>query len=141
MINVRGETSKKISENKEIAELKKILGLETGKKYTKDNIDTLRYGQVLFLTDQDLDGTHIKGLGLNLFQHEWLSLLEIPNFIGFMNTPILKATKGKMEIQFYNEGEYELWKSQNEEESKGWKIKYYKGLGTSTGKELSLIHI
>ena len=135
LFNVRGETSKKISENKEIAELKKILGLETGKKYTKDNIDTLRYGQVLFLTDQDLDGTHIKGLGLNLFQHEWLSLLEIPNFIGFMNTPILKATKGKIEIQFYNEGEYELWKSQNEEESKGWKIKYYKGLGTSTGKE------
>ena len=135
LFNVRGETSKKISENKEIAELKKILGLETGKKYTKDNINTLRYGQVLFLTDQDLDGTHIKGLGLNLFQHEWLSLLQIPNFIGFMNTPILKATKGKKEIQFYNEGEYEAWKSQNGGDLKSWKIKYYKGLGTSTGKE------
>ena len=133
LFNVRGETQKKISENKEIAELKKILGLESGKKYTLDNINTLRYGKVLFMTDQDLDGTHIKGLGLNLFQHEWLSLLSIPNFIGFMNTPILKATKGSQCMQFYNEGEYEKWKQENN--SSGWKIKYYKGLGTSTGKE------
>ena len=34
---------------------------------------------------------------------------------------------------FYNDGEYEEWKNQND--TKGWKIKYYKGLGTSTGKE------
>ena len=46
------------------------------------------------MTDQDLDGSHIKGLGLNLFDSEWKSLSEIENFIGFMNTPILKARKG-----------------------------------------------
>ena len=33
ILNVRGEPIKRISENKEIAEIKKILGLETGKKY------------------------------------------------------------------------------------------------------------
>jgi DNA topoisomerase-2 len=135
ILNVRGENVKKISENKEIAEIKKILGLETGKKY--DNIadvnKNLRYGRILFMTDQDLDGSHIKGLGINLFQSEWPSLVEIPGFIGFMNTPILKARKGSQELQFYNDGEFEEWKEQND--SKGWKIKYYKGLGTSTGKE------
>jgi len=36
-------------------------------------------------------------------------------------------------LNFYNDGEYNEWKAEND--SKGWKIKYYKGLGTSTGKE------
>jgi DNA topoisomerase-2 len=135
ILNVRGESTKKISENKEIAEIKKILGLETGKKYEsiEDINKHLRYGKVLFMTDQDLDGSHIKGLGINLFQSEWPTLAAIPEFIGFMNTPILKARKGTTELNFYNDGEYNAWKEIND--SKGWKIKYYKGLGTSTGKE------
>ena len=135
VLNVRGESVKKIAENKEIAEIKKILGLETGKEYKsmEDVKKCLRYGRVLFMTDQDLDGSHIKGLGINLFQSEWPTLAEIPGFIGFMNTPILKAKKGTQELVFYNEGEYQVWKEANE--SKGWKVKYYKGLGTSTGKE------
>jgi DNA topoisomerase II len=135
LLNVRGEPAKKISENKEIAEIKKILGLEIGKKYLtmEDVAKNLRYSKVLFMTDQDLDGSHIKGLGINLFQSEWPSLAEIPGFIGFMNTPILKANKANQTLMFYNDGEYEEWKNSND--IKGWKIKYYKGLGTSTGKE------
>ena len=131
ILNVRGELTKRISENKEITEIKKILGLETGKEYT--NVNELRYGRVLFMVDQDLDGSHIKGLCVNLFFSEWPSLCKIPGFISFMNTPILKATKGSKELSFYNEGEYQKWK--NDEEQSSWKIKYYKGLGTSTGKE------
>ena len=138
ILNVRGEQTKKISENKEIAEIKKILGLETGRVYKsiEDVGKSLRYGKVLFMTDQDMDGSHIKGLGINLFQSEWPSLTQIPGFIGFMNTPILKARKGTQELVFYNEGEYDTWKnSLSEHELKSWNIKYYKGLGTSTGKE------
>jgi DNA topoisomerase-2 len=97
ILNVRGELTKKISENKEIIEIKKILGLETNKVYTRDNFKKLRYGKVLFMTDQDLDGSHIKGLCINLFQSQWTQLSQINNFIGFMNTPILKAKK-----KFYN---------------------------------------
>ena len=134
LLNVRGEPAKKISENKEIAEIKKIIGLEIGKEYNPEIVAScLRYSKVLFLTDQDLDGSHIKGLCINLFQSEWPSLAEIPGFIGFMNTPILKANKSSQTLMFYNDGEYEEWKSAND--IKGWRIKYYKGLGTSTGKE------
>jgi len=135
VMNVRGEATKKVSENKEITEIKKILGLESGKQYAniEDVHATLRYSKVVFMTDQDLDGSHIKGLCINLFQNEWASLTHIPGFIGFMNTPILKAKKGLQELKFYNEGEYEEWKSNNE--TKGWNIKYYKGLGTSTKTE------
>ena len=134
MFNTRGETLKRISENKEIIEIKQILGLETGKKYTKESASAcLRYNSILFMTDQDLDGSHIKGLGLNVFQDQWNSLSTLDNFIGFMNTPILKAKKNGKELLFYNDGEYRTWKDEND--TQGWNVKYYKGLGTSTGKE------
>ena len=138
LFNVHGETTKRISENREIAEIKQILGLETGKTYTAADVATrLRYGKVLFMTDQDLDGAHIQGLGINLFQTEWPSLAKIPGFIGFMNTPILKARRGTQEVLFYNDGEFEEWKKQfpNAVVPASWHTKYYKGLGTSTGKE------
>jgi DNA topoisomerase-2 len=83
------------------------------------------------MTDQDLDGSHIKGLGINMFESQWHSLLKL-NLVGFMNTPIIKALKGWKEKLLYNDGEDNSWK---ETDPKGWSIKYYKGLGTSTGKE------
>ena len=138
VLNVRGETAKKISENKEITDLKKILGLSSGKEYkTVEDVNTnLRYGKVMIMTDQDLDGSHIKGLCINLFHSEWASLIKIPGFISFMNTPILRAKKGTQTRVFYNEGEYATWKqSLLPEESRGWAIKYFKGLGTSTSAE------
>ena len=138
LFNVHGETTKRISENREIAEIKQILGLETGKTYTAADVAAkLRYGRVLFMTDQDLDGAHIQGLGINLFQTEWPSLAKIPGFIGFMNTPILKARRGVQELLFYNDGEFEAWKKQfpGAVVPAAWNTKYYKGLGTSTGKE------
>jgi len=136
VMNIRGESIKKINENKEIGEIKKILGLELGKEYnTQDDINKkLRYGKVLFMTDQDLDGSHIKGLCINLFQCTWPSLAKVSGFIGFMNTPILKAKKSNQELKFYNDGEFEAWKKEIQD-IQSWKIKYYKGLGTSTGKE------
>jgi DNA topoisomerase-2 len=135
MFNIRGESIGKIGENKEISEIKQIVGLEHGKTYTLQDVNNkLRYGKLLFMTDQDLDGSHIKGLAINMIESEWSSLIEIPEFIGYMNTPILKATHGKEVISFYNNGEYEQWKKENSDFAK-WSVKYYKGLGTSTSKE------
>jgi len=138
VLNVRGEKTAKINENKEIAAIKKILGLESGKTYNTiaDVHASLRYGRVMFMTDQDLDGSHIKGLCINLFHSEWSSLTLIPGFICFMNTPILRAKKGNQTALFYNDGEYETWKQTfGQEGPKGWTIKYFKGLGTSTAVE------
>ena len=138
LLNVRGEQVKKIAENKEISDLKKILGLETGKTYSTihDVQQNLRYGKIMFMTDQDLDGSHIKGLCINLFHSEWASLVKIPGFLSFMNTPILRAKKGAQTKLFYNEGEYLKWKeSFGPAGPTGWNIKYFKGLGTSTSAE------
>jgi DNA topoisomerase-2 len=138
LLNVRGEQIKKIAENKEITDIKKILGLETGREYKtiQDVNQHLRYGKIMYMTDQDLDGSHIKGLCINLFHSEWASLIKIPGFLSFMNTPILRAKKGSQTMLFYNDGEYETWKqSLGQNGTHGWTIKYFKGLGTSTSAE------
>ena len=135
LMNVRDCVQSKINDNKEISDIKKIMGLETTRQYkTIDDVHKhLRYGKIIFMTDQDLDGTHIKGLCINLFDSQWSQLLQCDEFIGFMNTPIIKAKKGKKEMRFYNDKEYNDWKEDTN--TSGWTIKYYKGLGTSTSSE------
>ena len=136
LMNTKDMLQSRINDNAEITNIKKIIGLETNKVYS-DAADTkkcLRYGHILFMTDQDLDGSHIKGLCVNLFHSQWRELLQLDNFLGFMNTPIIKAKKGSQEKSFYSESKYKEWKQSNNN-GKGWKIKYFKGLGTSTAKE------
>ena len=135
VMNVRGEDPKRIADNKEITEFKKILGLEYGKVYEtmEDVRQHLRYGKIWILCDQDTDGSHIKGLCINMFHTLWPSLTRIPGFINFMNTPIIKASKGGNRVSFYNVNEFSEWKEA--QTTTGWKIKYYKGLGTSDREE------
>jgi len=131
VLNVKDTSDSKVEQTKEIAELKKIIGLSSGKKYT--DVKDLRYGSVMIMTDQDLDGSHIRGLLINLFHELWHELIAIPGFLTYMATPIVKANKGKENRTFYSQYEYEQWREG--EGSKGWKVKYYKGLGTSTRDE------
>ncbi|XP_047738579.1 DNA topoisomerase 2-alpha isoform X2 [Hyalella azteca] len=134
VLNTREATVKQMMENAEINHIIQIVGLQYKKKYeTVDDLKTLRYGKLMIMTDQDQDGSHIKGLIINFIHHNWPSLLRL-NFLEEFITPIVKATKGKEEISFYSLPEYEEWKS-NKDNWHTYKIKYYKGLGTSTSKE------
>ena len=67
------------------------MGLESAKKYA--DLKSLRYGKILIMTDQDYDGSHIRGLLINVFHELWHSLFKIPGFLNFMSTPIVKASK------------------------------------------------
>ncbi len=131
LLNVLETATNKIANNEEITNIKKIMGLETKKKY-KD-VKSLRYGKIMVMTDQDVDGSHIKGLLFNLFNTLWPSLIKIDGFMNSMLTPIIKAKKKKTMIEFYNLTDYDNWKRDNNIDK--WEIKYYKGLGTSTEKE------
>jgi DNA topoisomerase-2 len=130
LLNVRDITIQRFNANEELTSIKKILGLEQGKTY-KD-VSELRYGRVMVMADQDHDGSHIKGLLMNLFHAEWPGLMKT-GFLCTLLTPILKASKGKSTISFYSIPEFNNWKDNNA--INGWKIKYYKGLGTSTPAE------
>ncbi|XP_045117952.1 DNA topoisomerase 2-alpha-like isoform X2 [Portunus trituberculatus] len=134
LLNVREASHKQILENAEINNIIKILGLQYKKKYETDaDMKTLRYGKLMIMTDQDQDGSHIKGLLINFIHHNWPTLLRRPFMEEFI-TPIVKASKGGREIPFYSLPEFEEWKK-SRDNWHTYKIKYYKGLGTSTSKE------
>ena len=127
--NVRDSSVAQLTSNQEFNDLKKILGLQQGKEYT--NVSELRYGRLMIMTDADNDGSHIKGLILNMFHYFWPSLLKF-NFVVSMVTPIIKATKGSETKSFYTDSAFRTWYGSGKS---GWRIKYYKGLGTSTSAE------
>lgn len=131
LLNVKDQTNDKILKNQEITLLKQILGLKQGHKYK--SLEETRYGGIIILTDQDVDGSHIKGLVMNMFHTFWPELLKL-GFVKSLITPIVKAFKGKTQkvLSFYTLSDYEKWKKTN---VSGWRIKYYKGLGTSDKKE------
>ena len=134
LLNVREASSIQINTNQEISDIKKIIGLKSGVIYTKDNINELRYGAIMIMTDADEDGSHIKGLIINFFDYFFPSLLEIKGFIQILVTPLVKVSKGNQILSFSNLRSYKLWKEKTKDNYL-WKIKYYKGLGTSTSKE------
>ncbi|KAM5135385.1 DNA topoisomerase 2-alpha [Mantella aurantiaca] len=134
LLNVREASHKQIMENIEINNIIKIVGLQYKKNYEdEESLKSLRYGKIMIMTDQDQDGSHIKGLLINFIHHNWPSLLK-HSFLEEFITPIIKVSKNKQELSFYSIPEFEEWKN-NTESHKSWKIKYYKGLGTSTSKE------
>jgi DNA topoisomerase-2 len=150
-LNVKTATLKQLKENNELLSLIQIIGLEHKKVY--ENTNGLRYGHIMLLVDQDLDGYHIKGLLMNFFHHFWPSLLNIPGFIQGVNTPIVVSRLGNpksnnyREIDFYTLTKYREWKesinnnsnNSNNNEYKKWNIKYYKGLGTWKAPEAKAI--
>jgi DNA topoisomerase-2 len=116
-LNVYGATSSKFTANKELSELYQII-LNEGYKY------------IVFATDQDLDGYHIRGL-LSGFINQYL-----PNFkdrIGILNTPVIGVKKGKKLTKWY----YNL--NDDIKINKGEVSKYYKGLGSWKESDLKIV--
>jgi len=128
--NVRDASVKQVTDNEEFSNMKKILGLQHGKIY--NSLRELRYGRLMIMTDADLDGSHIKGLVLNMFHVYWPKLIEL-GFVVSMVTPVIKAGK----TWYFTE---EAFRTAQQSAAAGaavsfGNVKYYKGLGTSTSAE------
>ena len=159
-LNVRNVSVSQLAKNAELKAICTIMGLQFEKTYaTREERNELRYGHIMLMTDQDADGSHIKGLIMNVFRHFWPALLKPPvgqnkhkndknddimdrPFLSMFVTPLLKATKkgkkkNKESLSFFSMAEYNAWREslQDENEIRKWNVKYYKGLGTSTPAE------
>ncbi|PLB34944.1 DNA topoisomerase 2 [Aspergillus candidus] len=137
LLNVRDASFEQIAKNAEIQNIKNFIGLQHKKEYTETR--GLRYGHLMIMTDQDHDGSHIKGLLINFLQAQFPSLLKIPEFLIEFITPIVKVWKGDpknptKQRSFFTIPEYESWREAHAHE-RGWDHKYYKGLGTSTTED------
>jgi DNA gyrase/topoisomerase IV subunit B len=135
-INVRDATVSQLMNNEELNNLKQIIGLKAGKEYL--NTSDLRYGKVLVLTDADLDGSHITSLIVNMFHAQFPSLIKL-DFLQTLRTPIVKATRNGKTVEFFTEQDYNAWKETVGESINGFRIKYFKGLGTSKKEDAQAI--
>ena len=156
LLNVRDASMKQLRDNAELKALLAILGLDFNSAYVGGAEGKLRYGKVLIMADQDHDGSHIKGLIINLFAHFWPHLLKDSggaaiveggnadvagsdsggSFMGQFVTPIIKAKKKTETRSFSTIAEYAAWRDGlTDGQLRQWTIKYYKGLGTSTAAE------
>jgi len=79
--------------NEEIQNIMKIVGLKVGTNY--EDTKSLRYGSIMIMSDQDTDGSHIKGLVVNFIHFFWPSLFKMRGFMKQFITPLLKAIKGR----------------------------------------------
>lgn len=133
LLNTRDAGSAKIAANDEITAIKKIMGLETGKDYSsEESKKTIRYGSILVLADQDVDGYHIRGLLFNLFHSMWPSLFNTPGFLTSMLTPVVRVFCRNSTKNFYNVPDFEKYMDSKPSFTR---VKYYKGLGTSTSSD------
>lgn len=134
ILNVRNSSVSQISGNKEICNLIKILNLRFGIDYTKDEeFNSLSYGRIVVLADQDSDGKHILSLSLNMLHKLFPSLLERKEpFIYCMLTPLIKIYE-KKELSFYNIQDYKEYIEKNKVKGE---VKYLKGLGSSNNSDV-----
>ena len=136
LLNVRNAKPIAIAKNVEISNAISALNLKFGVDYTDEkNFEKLNYGKIAILCDADVDGIHIQGLLINFIHTLFPTLLQRENpFVISMETPIAKVfTRGGSRL-FYNERQFKNFMliPQN----KKLKRKYYKGLGTSSNKEV-----
>ena len=132
LLNVRDASLAQRSKNAEITNLGKIMGI-TGVQ--PQDVSKLRYGSIVIMADQDVDGSHIKGLVLNWLDVYAPSLLRRPGFVRIFQTPIVRCTKRHQEpLEMFSVPEYEQWKTSTPDHAT-WKQKYFKGLGTSTAAD------
>lgn len=107
----------------ELANIMVVTGLQFG--VPVNHISQLRFGKLVVLSDQDLDGFHITSLLLSFWAKYWPELFKL-GVVYRMNTPLYIATTSKGEIhEFFTEHEYKVWA----EKAPKHKADYYKGLG------------
>lgn len=135
ILNVRNSNPNMIAKNEVLTNIIKSLNLKYNLDYSIDkNYNTLNYGKLMILCDSDVDGIHISCLIINVFHYLFPSLLERdPSFITSMQTPILRVFQGKNSRVFYSQNAYKKYRSNLKIIPK---VKYYKGLGTSSTQEV-----
>ena len=135
ILNVEKALEHKMWENEEIKNMFLALGVTKGTEEDSKalNVEKLRYGKIIIMTDADVDGSHIATLMLTFFFREMKALVE-NGHIYLATPPLFQYKKGKVERYCWTEAERDALIA--EFGSKGAHIQRYKGLGEMNAEQL-----
>ncbi len=140
ILNVFKARLDKVFSNEAIGTI--ITALGTGLKEMAENADTqeslnldsLRYGKTIIMTDADVDGAHIRTLLLTFFYRYMRDLIE-NGHVYIAQPPLYRVKKGKDEIYAYSEKELQrVLKRVGGKD--GAHIQRFKGLGEMNADQL-----
>ena len=117
-LNCYGMTKKVVYENEEFNLIQAALDIE-------EDMDNLRYNNIVIATDADVDGMHIRMLLLTFFLQFFPDLVK-RNHVYVLQTPLFRVRNKKKTIYCYSEEER---KNALAELGKNPEITRFKGLG------------
>ena len=117
-LNCYGMTKKVVYENEEFNLIQAALAIE-------EDLDNLRYNNIVIATDADVDGMHIRMLLLTFFLQFFPDLVK-RNHVYVLQTPLFRVRNKKKTIYCYSEDER---RAAIEELGKNPEITRFKGLG------------
>ncbi|MBQ6604193.1 MAG: DNA topoisomerase (ATP-hydrolyzing) subunit B [Tidjanibacter sp.] len=134
ILNVEKAQDHRMLENEEIRNMYTALGVSIGTKEDSKalNIEKLRYGKIIIMTDADVDGSHIATLMLTFFFRKMKDLIEQGHI--YIATPPLYCVKsGNRKRYCWSDEERDAVIA---ESGRGYTVQRYKGLGEMDAQQL-----
>ena len=102
ILNVERARLDKIYGNNEIQSLIQAIGINISKNEEEVNLEKLRYHKIIFMTDADVDGAHIRTLLLTFFFRYAKPLID-NGYVYIAQPPLYKLTIGKQNEYLYDD--------------------------------------
>ena len=135
ILNIEKAQEHKMWENEEIKNMFTALGVSIGTEEDSKalNLEKLRYGKIIIMTDADVDGSHIATLMLTFFFRKMKDLIELGH-IYIATPPLYQVRKGTQKRYCWTEEERE--QAIVDFGTKGVHTQRYKGLGEMNEEQL-----
>lgn len=132
ILNVEKSGLHKALENNEIRAMITAFGTGIGDNF---NIEKLRYGKIIIMTDADVDGAHIRTLMLTFLYRYLVDLINNGN-VYIAQPPLYKISVGKTIVYAYSDRQMKEVTANYERENKRYTLQRYKGLGEMNPEQL-----